>query len=55
MSTDVRHLKSPGGSLSRGWLPFVLSLGLVAAPMLMAPSSVLAEDGDPVLIGRVNE
>jgi hypothetical protein len=32
-----------------------LAVGLAASPMVLAPGTALAEDGDPVLIGQTNE
>lgn len=54
MYTDDRHVGSPRRSLRPALLPLALALGLAAGPMLLAPGSVLAEDGEPVLIGSFN-
>ncbi len=55
MYTDDRSLDSHKRSLRPALLPLALALGLAAGPMLLAPGSVLAEDGEPVLIGSYNQ
>lgn len=55
MLDDGRSLRYHLRPSSRVTLPPVRTHGLAAGRMVAAPASVLAEDGDPLLIGRANK
>lgn len=55
MPTVDRPQRSRPRSHRPRWLSLAVSLSLAAGPILVAPTTVLAYNNDPVLIGRLNE